>query len=533
MWLRTIFFKIKIKIGGLQPTVYTYGHLLKAYAQEADVASAAAAFSQMQASGIEPNVIVYTSLIQACINRGDFETSWQIFNLIKLKSTATAPDVQTYSLMIHACAVNGEVERAIDLFTDMTVRREMAPTAETYHSLIHACAIRKDYFMEAWKYASEMQNAGLRMDRLTFNVLVQACGKVGDLTRARLLVRHMNESGNEELLPDKTTFQNLLRAYATYSSGASRLHTVKSPATTRKAQKNAELTKQTTIEMDEKTFVTPKQDLVRRRDRDAVVAKIPFLPQAILHNEREVIDEAALVVNWLRDCKPWCVDTQTMNSYLDICKSQNSFADVEWSYHNDFENPPNPFLRNQSSADGQKRFAQREAQAARTVAAEDYDLPKFLRNIYTFRSALGAAVKFRQFGFAQQVWKDRQAFTSTPAYRRTPRFDRQKCDLDAERCMIWVLALDGKLDQAWERINILAKEAGVEWSWGELELVYVKAVQLENPRVAADIRHITGREYFDQEGSDGCDASERSRGRGRGRGQEQGQGGVIGAVGGA
>lgn len=477
--------------------------------------SAAAAFSQMQASGIEPNVIVYTSLIQACINCRDFETAWQIFNLIKLKSEATAPDVQTYSLMIHACAVNGEVERAIDLFTDMTVRGEMAPTAESYNSLIHACAMRSDYFMEAWKYASEMQNAGLRMDKLTFNVLVQACGKVGDLTRARLLVRHMNESGNDELRPDKTTFQNLLRAYATCRTGASFYHKVKSPAMTRKAQRNAELAKQTTIEMDEETFVTPKQDLVRRQDHAAAVAKIPFLPQAILRSERDVIDEAALVVSWLRDRKPWCVDTQTMNSYLDVCKAQNSFADVEWSYHHDFENPPNPFLRNQqSSADGEKRYAQSEALAARVLAAEDYDLPKLRRNIYTFRSALAAAVKFRQSEFAQQVWKDRQAFTATPAYRRTPMSDRQKCDQEAERGMIWMLALDNKLDQAWERINILAKEGGVEWSWTDLELVYVRAVQLENPRVAADIRHITGREYRDEQG-DGEPSPRRRRRQGR------------------
>jgi len=437
----------------------------------------------MQAAGIEPNLIVYTTLIQTCINRNEFDTAWQIFNLIKLKSTATAPDIATYSLMIHACAIKGEAERALDLFTDMTVRKGMVPNSETYQALIHACAVRKDYFAEAWKYASEMQNLGMKLDQRAFNVLIQACGRVGELTRARLLVRHMNDSGNPDLLPDKLTFQNLLRSYATYvTKPPRRKYFVKGPH---------RADQQKTIEIDEAAFVTPKQELSRQDGSTSKIPvnKIPFLSKSILQNPREVLDEAALIVNWLRDEKPEFVDTQLMNSYLDICVCQNSFPDLKWSYNHDFENPPNPFTQRQKQQQPKKEpLTQEEVDEA--LLAES-DLPKFQRNVFTFRNALGAAVKFRSLPFAREVWKDRQDFTGTPAYRREPVWQREKADFEAEKLMIWALALGNELGEAVERIQILAKEAGVQWTWDDLQTVYHKAVQLEDAQTAASIRAFT------------------------------------------
>ncbi|KAF8543038.1 hypothetical protein BDD12DRAFT_802382 [Trichophaea hybrida] len=487
-YVKTLFNTLVEK--GLKPTVYSYGHLLKAYSKESDVAAAAAAFQQMQASGIEPNLIVYTTLIQTCINRNEFETAWQIFNLIKLKSTATAPDVATYSLMIHACAMNGESERAVDLFTDMTVRRGMVPNSETYQALIHACAVRKDYFAQAWKYASEMQSLGMKLDKRAFNVLIQACGRVGELTRARLLVRHLNDSGNPDLLPDKLTFQNLLRSYATYVVKATWKDI------TRKSKRGADQQKET-IEADEAAFVAPKQELSRDRGNRILVSKIPFLPKSILQNPREVLDEAAMIVQWLREEKPEFVDTQLMNSYLDVCASQYCFQDLIWSYNHDFENPPNPFTQRQKQQQPKKETLTQE-EMDEALLAED-DLPKFQRNIFTYRNALNAAVKFRNLPFARQVWKDRLDFTLTPAYRRETPFQREKADFEAERLMIWVLALGNKLDEAMERVQILAKDGGVEWKWEDLQTVYIKAVQLENAQVAASIGAITGRMPSDED----------------------------------
>ncbi|CCX33287.1 Similar to Mitochondrial group I intron splicing factor CCM1; acc. no. C4R5P7 [Pyronema omphalodes CBS 100304] len=479
---------------GIKPTVYTYGHLLKAYSQTKNVAAAAQAFQEMQAAGIEPNLIVYTSLIQTCINRQEFDTAWQIFNLMKLKSTATAPDVATYSLMIHACAVKGEAERALDLFTDMTVRKELVPTEYTYQSIIHACAVRKDYFGEAWKYARIMQEAGLPITIMVFNVLLQACGVVGELTRARLLLRHMSESGNPDIYPNKFTFQNALRAYSNYQAPKNQRTTRNSILEKMNLQKqgkwppppepNAKEAETINYDADAGTWIPAPQAIQQRNIKDT--DKIPFLNKPILGSRREILDEAALIINWLRESKPDIMDTQLMNSYLDVAKSQGYATDFIESYRNDYENPPVMFRR------PEPKTPKPEEEAAEEDAFLQ-DLPKLQRNIQTYHIALQGAVRFRDLEFAKEVFKDRQQFCNSLQYRKISHQEREKYDFEAEKLFIHALALKGLLADAMERVMILYKERRVKWEWNHLAPVYVMAVKLEDTETATTIRALTGR----------------------------------------
>ncbi|TGZ80115.1 hypothetical protein EX30DRAFT_396452 [Ascodesmis nigricans] len=323
---------------GVTPTKYSYALLLKAYYQKGDLASSAQAFKDMQAANIEPDLVVYTTLIQTALKCTEYTVAWEIFNLIKFKSMATQPDVQAYGLMIHACAETGETERALNLWNEMTLRRGIEPNEIVYSSIIHACAVRKEYYHEAWKLATEMVRRGLSFNLYTVNILIQACSRVGELTRARLLVRHMVNSGIDSLQPNHITFQNLLRAYSTYRVPESR-------------RRNNLLDSKTREEINplDAVFVQPETRLERKipgveeplgLQTQAPMDDIPFLPKAVLLSKRDVLDEAALVVNWLRDHYPEMVDTQIMNSYLDICHSQGSIGDLKWSYKHDLENPP-------------------------------------------------------------------------------------------------------------------------------------------------------------------------------------------------
>jgi pentatricopeptide repeat protein len=441
----------------------------------------------MQAAGIEPNLIVYTTLIQTCINSEDLETAWHIFDLIKYKSTATAPDVSTYSLMIHACAQKGEVERALDLFTDMTQRRELTPTAETYHALIHACAMRKEYFAQAWQYAVEIQREGLKINLMTLNVLVQACGRSGNLTRARLLVRHMFAS-NPEIHPDTLTYQNLLRAYANYQP----------PKLNSKLSKTSKLKQVLTSE--EACFIQPDYKLTASIDQPE---SIPFLKKPILQNSREVLDEAALIVNWLRDMKPEMIDTQLLNSYLDICVCQKSFTDLTWSYRNDFENPKSLFAKpppnTPSETEPSELSDPPEPSSTQPTSSPPeidpkttlYDLPKLPRNLYTFRIALQGAVENRNLSFAREVWSDRMAYVRSPAYWSEPPAVRTRSDFIAETLLIDVLALANRLGEAARRVEVLSADAKFQWTTNDLKTLRTKAVQLEDPSTVELVDRVT------------------------------------------
>lgn len=512
---------------GLPPTVYSYGHLLKAHSQLSDVFAATRAVEEMHTHNILPNLVVYTTLIQTCISRNQLETAWQIFNLIKLKSTATAPDVTTYTLMIHACAINDEVERALDLFTDMTVRRGLVPNRETYHALIHACAMRKDYFAQAWKFATEMQRDGMTINRIYLNVLIQACGRTGELTRARLLVRHMMASRRERknVQPDEVTFQNLMRTYATYQA----------PGTgAKKAIGGAGQI------VSKPAFVgAGTGQLEKRIDGEAEEEEeIPFLTKSVLQTHKDVLQEAKQVLEWIKKERPRLVSTQLLNAYLDVCQNQGGFAPGKKCYDKFFsvEEPAK-----EETAEGKTgKPVESEEQISDEVAEEDDDektgeeelplssaiidpeadgdtndresnqnptphpsppppppssrrqiLPP--RNIYTFEIALQLALRNRDLPFARRVIADRNNFKLTKTYWSMFPEERKKHDFHAECIMVDILARCQFLGEAAEKVR-KSWESG-EWEWKEehLKTLYVRAVQCEDWTTVELCQRISGK----------------------------------------
>ncbi|CCJ31268.1 unnamed protein product [Pneumocystis jirovecii] len=173
----------------IKPTVFSYAHLMNGYVKIKCPDNALLLFKDMKNYSIEPNLTIYTILISAFLQKRLFNNAWMTFSLLKYRSKDVYPDVKTYSLMIYSCALTGEAERANNLFEEMLSLPDgpLVPTVETYNALIHAFAERKDYFYETWRIAKTMADNNIPMDMKTLNALLRACGKVGDLKKARIL----------------------------------------------------------------------------------------------------------------------------------------------------------------------------------------------------------------------------------------------------------------------------------------------------------------------------------------------------------
>lgn len=431
----------------------------------------------MQNANLEPNIVVYTSLIRAFARNKDYDATWQVFNLLKYKSKATAPDEKTYATMIHVCAETGACEKAEELWKELLSHVEK-PNIHTFRNIIHACAVRKHYFTQAWKYASDMTTAGYPLDRETLNILITACARKGELTRARLLIRHMMDSSSPAMQPDKFTYQNFLRCYASYeppSIGAGR------PKPKRRSHV---VDPSTDFAGSDAPFLLPENRLIKRSAEDTEHIEIPFLPKAVLQTWREVLDEAALVVNWIRDHYPEIVDTQFMNSYLFICMAQrgvSNIADLEWSYKNDFKNPG-------SCADPEPEV----------IDPLLDDFPRVERNIFTYDVALEAAHKFHKLDFAREVWLDRLRYMQTPECAEIKDTVRQRMDTNAQLNMINCLAACNHLPEARQAVELLS-EKGVKFEWEDLRTLYTKAVQAEDPETLLMIKKHTSLKEGSQE----------------------------------
>ncbi|RPA98947.1 hypothetical protein L873DRAFT_1768811 [Choiromyces venosus 120613-1] len=462
-----------LKKRGVPPTVFTYAHLLKACSHQADVEGAGRAFTEMREANIRPNIVVYTTLIQTCLNRHEIPTAWQIFDLMKLKSRATAPDAHIYSLMLHACAVEGESERALNLFRDMTDRMKLKPTKETYHALIHALAVRKDYYQEVWRYATEMQQKGFKMGRRVLGTLIQACGKRGDLTRARMLVRHMLGSGKEDIVPDSTTYQCLFRAYA-----------------------NAKVKKDDARFAEEESpessvpYVGPDTILMKQKE-SFKEDTIPFSKNAILSSTLELVNEARQVMKWLCIVKPHLVDTQLMNAFLDVyCNQGVTGSKRPTATNTEVENPTS-----ESNISVPTITATSDSGEDIDIDPNAPDRPAFKmrvpRNIYTFQIVLNSAYKHRDLSFAWKIRDDRMKYLLTKQYYAQYREpERRRLDIQAECSLINTLARCEMLGEAAKRLEIVSQKYKIYEP--DVATLHIKALQLDDAETLRVIKRCVG-----------------------------------------
>jgi len=99
---------------GMTPTHVTTSIMIKMYGK-AKMLDKAIALSEMMRHdyGKEPNLFVYTCLIQACAQNKHVRRSWEIFN--EMLRTGIEPDAITYGTVIHGCVYLNRFDHAMSL----------------------------------------------------------------------------------------------------------------------------------------------------------------------------------------------------------------------------------------------------------------------------------------------------------------------------------------------------------------------------------------------------------------------------------
>lgn len=423
---------------------------------------------------------------------------------MKLKSRATAPDTHTFTLMLHACALEGASERALNLFRDMTDRMKLKPTKETYHALIHALAVRRDYYQEVWRYATEMQREGFRMDRRVLGTLIQACGKRGDLTRARMLIRHMLGSGKEDIIPNSATYQCLFRAYA-----------------------NAEVVKKCAKFAEDETsvpYVGPDTRLMKQEE-GFKEDTLPFSQKTILNDPLEIIGEAKRVMRWLCAVKPHLVDTQLMNAFLDVYCDRSlagseahhfkfkklyfkAFTDPNESDYVESTTPsaeaedltpePNASAPDTTTTTDTNTRADIDTEPDRSTGGGSPDQLTFQkrvpRNLYTFQIALNSAYRHRDLPFAWDVYNHRIKYLRTKQYLLYRESERKRLDVQAECSLINTLARCEMLGEAAARLEAACLKYKI--CEPDIATLHIKALQLDDFETLNVIKKCVGTTPF-------------------------------------
>ncbi|KAJ7578536.1 hypothetical protein C8J56DRAFT_1060001 [Mycena floridula] len=190
-----------------------------------------------ESENIPPPMKTYAKLITALFSiRSSIAQAqaWDLFTHMRYVAHPIPSDV-LYTMMIRACAspispsLRSEPERAMDLWTEMVIEKEIPPTLGTYNAVILACARSAEtiYVNEAFRLAREMMDSHrdaygrprFEPSRKTFCALLEGAKRLGDLGRTRWIlaemVKHSRWKGPEDAVNEEV-MMHVFHAYTTY-----------------------------------------------------------------------------------------------------------------------------------------------------------------------------------------------------------------------------------------------------------------------------------------------------------------------------
>ncbi|GBG72449.1 hypothetical protein CBR_g12023 [Chara braunii] len=231
-----------MKQEGLQPNIYIYTALTRAYGRIGMIWRGIALLQEMKKSiSCKPDIVAYNVLIGACL-RGSF---WELaegllrdlrsnglsattitYNtfiaaygktgmykemeekLMEMQRAGCRPTGSTFTILINAYGKAGRLDKMKEVFESIHVHKCVA-SVFVYSAMIDTYG-KAGMYKEMEELWAEMKRNGGRANHVTYSTLVDAYGKAGDLAMMEQLKEEMLEAG---FPPNKFTYNALINAY--------------------------------------------------------------------------------------------------------------------------------------------------------------------------------------------------------------------------------------------------------------------------------------------------------------------------------
>jgi len=172
---------------GVKPNVVTYNSLIVSCSRNGDIAGAEKWALEAEKVDIA-GLINYTAEVNTFATCDESPAEKQTE---KMNSSKVEPNVVTYSSMIDACAKVGDRHGA-ERWHRRMLERGLQPNGHTLSSVITACAKAGDA-SAASEYLMSMEKA--QLDIVVYGSVLNACAKAGDSERAKKVFQHMLSTG--------------------------------------------------------------------------------------------------------------------------------------------------------------------------------------------------------------------------------------------------------------------------------------------------------------------------------------------------
>jgi len=164
---------------------------------------------QFRATGVVPSLHAYATLIKAYGHARQLDQVWALWQELTVER-GTTPNEEVLTCMADACAANGDLGGAVRVLRDVKQSGLHGSSShQVFCGLIRACLQRKE-LIHAMELYEEMDKNDISCSLTSFNMLIDALARAGDMTRVARLFRDMCQ---KNVAPDLVTYSTVIKGY--------------------------------------------------------------------------------------------------------------------------------------------------------------------------------------------------------------------------------------------------------------------------------------------------------------------------------
>ncbi|PSS17976.1 Pentatricopeptide repeat-containing protein [Actinidia chinensis var. chinensis] len=190
-----------------EPDVIVYTSLVNGWCRAGNISEAERVFREMKVAGIKPNVYTYSTVIDALCRCGQITRAHDVF--AEMIDVGCEPNAVTFNNMMRVHVKAGRTEKVLQVYNQMKQLSCPADTV-TYNFLID-CHCRDENRKEAIQVLNTMVKKGCAPNAHTFNPIFRCISKARDVNAAHRLFIKMKEL---KCKPNTVTYNILMRMFA-------------------------------------------------------------------------------------------------------------------------------------------------------------------------------------------------------------------------------------------------------------------------------------------------------------------------------
>lgn len=202
---------------GVKPDVITFSTIMDAWSSAGLMDKCQEIFNDMVKAGIEPDIHAFSILAKGYVRAGDPQKAESV--LFSMGRSGVHPNVVIFTTIISGWCSAGKMEHALSIYEKMH-ELSISPNLKTYETLIWGYGEGKQPW-KAEELLQKMEEEGVRPKKSTFQLVADTWRAIGLLSEAKRVLSYTQEEWQPNTKEDDIPVERLERIYKKQHLGAS------------------------------------------------------------------------------------------------------------------------------------------------------------------------------------------------------------------------------------------------------------------------------------------------------------------------